>query len=274
MEFGYASDHVTAALAAATDVAHQLGLDVSETVILHRSNNVVVRIGDAVLKVGSNGQRLRREVVLARHAIARAGPVVAPLGEPVEIGRFVVSAWPYRAPDRIPASDRLAAQVLAELHASLADTCEALPSVADRFDDVRALLEDPARTEALERDGRDTLLTALDVLRGDADSTDVVLHAEPHDGNRITHRGAVVYIDFEAACRGPLEWDVAYFDEQTAELIWPRHDRRLCRRLRVAVSACVAAYCWRHVSARPGDDEMRWHAEHHLVAVTADLGRL
>jgi hypothetical protein len=166
-------------------------------------------MGDAVLNVGGDGERLRREVALAAHAASRAGPVVPPLGEPVQLDRFVVSAWPYRASDPIPATDHVAAQALAGLHASLADTREALPKLTDRLEEVHALLEDPTRTAALEREGRQALLTALAALRGDVGSIDVVLHAEPHDGNRLTSGGSAVYVDFEAVCRGPLEWDVA-----------------------------------------------------------------
>jgi hypothetical protein len=46
---------------------------------------------------------------------------------------------------------------------------------------------------------------------------EVVSHAEPDDDNRIARRGAAVYTDFEAACRGPLEWDLAYFERETVQ---------------------------------------------------------
>jgi hypothetical protein len=99
----------------------------------------------------------------------------------------------------------------------------------------------------------------------------MVLHAEPHDGNRMTTGGKVVYFDLEAACTGPLEWDLAHVSEDVAGAVWPDHDRSRCARLRVAVSACVSAFCWRHVTARPDDAELRWHARHHLRVVHGSL---
>lgn len=270
----FASDHVPAAVAAACKAARQLDVDNGAPVILHQSNNVVVRIGDIVLKVGGRFERLRRDVALAAHAARNDGPVIPPLGDAVQLDGFVVSAWPYRVPDAVPASAATAGRALVALHSSLAGTREPLPPLADRFADVRAFLEDPTATAALAKDGRRVLLDAIDALGADVESTEVVLHGEPHDDNRLTSHGAVLYFDLESACRGPLEWDLAYLDEQTANTFWPDHDRRLCRRLRVAVGACVSTFCWRHVTARPGDDEMRWHAEHHLKAVTRGLGSL
>ncbi len=267
MESLYPSDHVAAAVAAACEAARQLGIDDRAPAVLHQSNNVVVRIGDIVLKVGGRFERLRRDVALAAHAARNEGPVIPPLGDAVQLGNFVVSAWPYRAPDAVPATAATAARALAALHSSLADTREPLPPLADRFADVRALLEDPTATAALATDGRRVLLAAIDALRGDVESTEIVLHGEPHDDNRLTSGGAVLYFDLESACRGPLEWDLAYLEEPTANRFWPDHDRPLCRRLRIAVGACVSTFCWRHVTARPGDDEMRWHAEHHLATV-------
>ena len=111
------------------------------------------------------------------------------------------------------------------------------------------------------------LAQAIDSAAIDEPSEDVVLHAEPHDGNRLVYEGSVLYFDLEAACRGPLEWDLAYVSQGVADLFWPDHDRERRRRLRTAVSVCVSTYCWRHVTARPTDIAMRWHAEHHLSAV-------
>jgi hypothetical protein len=74
--------------------------------------------------------------------------VIPPLGEPVHAGHFVVSAWGYRAPDLAPANDEAAERALAQLHLSVADTQEALPALADRFADVRALLDDSTSTRA------------------------------------------------------------------------------------------------------------------------------
>jgi aminoglycoside phosphotransferase (APT) family kinase protein len=98
-----------------------------------------------------------------------------------------------------------------------------------------------------------------------------VLHGEPHNRNRLTRNGSTVYIDFEGACVGPIEWDLAYVPDRLAVAIWPAHDARRRSVLQLGVSTCVSVACWRHVSARPDDAEMRWHADHHLSLVRRRL---
>lgn len=95
--------------------------------VLHESNNVVVRLGDVVLKVGSHPDRIQREIDVAIHAGRAGGPVMGPLAGPIQSLSFAVSAWPYLASDPRPADDRAAGQALAALHRSLADAPVALP---------------------------------------------------------------------------------------------------------------------------------------------------
>ena len=221
-----------------------------------------------VLKVGTELARIGREVEVALHARRAEGPVLEPLAGPIQSGRFAVSAWPYRAADPRPVDDEAAATALAALHLSLAETPVHLPTLGERFKEVRGLLDDHVATGALAPAGRALLRMAVDEGAAESDnSVAAVLHAEPHDANRLTVEGKVVYLDLESVCTGPLEWDLAYFPEGVAEHVWPSHDPQLRRRLRVGVSACVSTYCWRHVTSRPADTDMRWHAEHHLKTV-------
>lgn len=237
--------------------------------MLHQSNNVVVRVGGVVLKVGTQADRIRREVDVAFHAGRSGGPALEPLAAPILSGPFAVSSWPYLASDPRPAGDVAAGKALVALQRSLADIPVTLPALGDRLREVRGLLDDHVATAALGSAGRVLLRKAVDLIAVDAESSDaaVVLHGEPHDGNRLTVHGNIVYLDLEAACTGPLEWDLAYLPEHVVEEVWPYHNRPLRRRLRAGVSACVSTYCWRHVTSRPEDAEMRWHAEHHLEAV-------
>ena len=241
--------------------------------VLHESNNVVVRLGDVVLKVGSHPDRIQREIDVAIHAGRAGGPVMGPLAGPIQSRSFAVSAWPYLASDPRPADDRAAGQVLAALHRSLAGAPVALPALGERLREVRGLLDDHLATAALGSAGRALLDEAIEFVAVDVErsETGAVLHGELHDGNRLSHKGNIVYLDLEAACTGPLEWDLAYFPERVVEEVWPGHNRALRRRLRVGVSACVSTYCWRHVTSRPDDADIRWHAEHHLEAVRAVL---
>ncbi len=264
-----AGDLFEEAVAAAGHAAGRLGLRGRKSTVLHRSNNVVVRINDVVLKVGTDHARIRREVEVAGDVSRAGGSVVTPHANVVEVGRFAVSAWPYLRADPTAAGDAAAARALRELHPALMRTSVSLPRLADRFDEVRRLLDDEGVTAALDAEGRACLRAALHrVAAAAAESpAELVLHTEPHDANRLTVGGVVVYLDLEAVCVGPVEWDLAHFPEAVAEEVWPDHDRRLRQKLDVGVSVCVSTYCWRHVTSRPGDSEMRWHAEHHLGVV-------
>ena len=239
MDATRAGDLFEEAVAAAQRAAGRLGLRAGNTTVLHRSNSVVVRMNDVVLKVGMDRVRIRREVEVARDAARVGGPVLTPHADALEVGRFVVSAWPYLRADSTAAGDEAAARALRDLHRALGQTTVLLPRLADRFHEVRRLLDDERVTGALDGEGRVCL----------------------------TVGGVVVYIDLGAACIGPVEWDLAYLPGAVAEEVRPDHDRRLRRRLHVGVSACVSTYCWRHVTFRPCDSEMRWHAEHHLARV-------
>lgn len=266
-----AGDRLPEAMDAARHVAERLGLPTGPLSVLQGSSNLVVRAHDVVLKVGTDHERLRREVALAAVVAQRGGPVLRPLSEPVGAGDFLVTAWPYVRPDPRPATEERAARALRDLHRALAGAPGGMPRLADRFAEVRRLLDDEERTAALAREDRAVLRAALDSLADALGPEGTVLHTEPHDGNRLTVGGDVRYIDLEAACVGPLEWDAAYFSDEVAERVWPDHDRRRRLRLRVGVSACVSAFCWRHCTARPDDEEMRWHARHHLEVVRTTL---
>ena len=268
MDCARAGDLFEEALDAAEEAASLLGLERSDRTVLHRSNNVVVRMGQAVMKVGTDLSRIRTEVEVTREVARAGGPVFAPLADAIEVGRFGVSVWPFLVGDPRPADDHICLTALSMLHQALAASSVPLPRLVERFDEVRSILDDDAATAALATDDRSLLRAAVDDAAGCTEkSPHGFLHAEPHDRNRLTVDGVVVYLDLEAACVGPVEWDLAYFDDDAVQRVWPDHDQLLRRRLQIGVSACVSSYCWRHVTARPADREMRWHAEHHLGVV-------
>ena len=70
------------AVAAAQDAAGRLGVRARDSTVLHRSNNVVVRINDVVLKVGTT--------MSGSHSVPRTGhAVVSQLGSSGHRGRPV-----------------------------------------------------------------------------------------------------------------------------------------------------------------------------------------
>ena len=109
------------------------------------------------------------------------------------------------------------------------------------------------------------LRAAFDRYRADVDACDYTertLHGEPHSGNLLSTPYGLRWVDLEGVCRGPLEWDLAFLDEEAASF-FPGADPDLLALLRVLNSALVATWCW----SRAEYPEMRWHAEHHLEKV-------
>jgi Ser/Thr protein kinase RdoA (MazF antagonist) len=240
---------------------------IDKLTVLHCSNNVVAGCRDLVVKVSANLEMAARDVTMGSHVAVRDGPALAPVGELVEDDGFAVSVWPYCKPGTPPDdADHNAASALAALHVAMAEPPVALPALIERFTAVGELLADTAATSALGDRDRKMLQAAVQSVVPDAIGS-AVLHEEPHDRNRLVCDGSTIYIDFEAACVGPIEWDLAYLPDDVALSVWPDHDVRLRSALQLGFSTCVAVACWRHVSARPRDVEMRWHADHHLARV-------
>jgi hypothetical protein len=85
------------------------------------------------------------------------------------------------------------------------------------------------------------------------------LHGEPHNGNRISTSKGIRWIDFESACIGPLEWDLAFQPNEVVQL-FPEADLGLLALLQRLNSARVATWCLG--SRHP---EMQEHGEQHLT---------
>ncbi len=62
----------------------------------------------------------------------------------------------------------------------------------------------------------------------------VVIHGSPHPYNVLLVNGKPTFIDFETACIGPIEWDLAHMSPDTARSYAGAIDSRLletCRDL-------------------------------------------
>ena len=63
------------------------------------------------------------------------------------------------------------------------------------------------------------LRAAVDRYRAAVDAIDYTertLHGEPHRGNLLSTPHGLRWIDLEGGCRGPLEWDMAFLDQEAA----------------------------------------------------------
>jgi hypothetical protein len=262
----------------AAAIARSFGLRVSSPLTLSDSNNVVVwlRPSPVVAKVGTGHyRRLALELSVAQHLVSSGAPVVPPAGQiPRQVYRgqsFEVTFWAYQDHyDREPGAAELAL-ALREVHGALLGYEGPLPSFQDELDDVATLLADEAFAPALGAADRELLSSALERFAGELRACEAVerpLHGSPHSANVLFGPVGPRFIDFETACKGPFEWDLAHLGDDAVGAYPDRADPRALRACRALVSVKTAARCWGRFE-HPG---LRWHARHHLSVIRRLMG--
>ena len=256
-------------------VADRLGLGVQRAVVLADWNNTIVRLTPArmVAKVGTSHFRdarlesLEREVAVATHLAARGAPVVPPTRDvppgPHQCQQLSLTLWEYvePAPKVAPDPKDLAAAI-AVVHRALGDFGGSLPLFTVELDDASRLLE-PQRSPALARVDRRFLTSVISQLRAALPTRGAgwrPLHGSPHGANWLVSRHGPLLLDFETACRGPIEWDLAALSDDVLDCL-PGVDGELIVAMRRMRSACVAAKCWVAPERAP---EIREAAHVHL----------
>lgn len=250
-----------AALASAQEVARQVGLDGANARVIRDAHNTLVLLPAAsvVAKVstssleGRGESALRRELSIAHHLVAGNAPIVPPLPNgragPHDVNGLVLTLWNFCPSKPAPlASGVELARALQAFHEAFADFPDRLPPLREKLLRAAALFADPAETPKLTASDR-RLVASVYAKRLEQTPLEgrSSLHGEPHADNVLwTHEGPLL-IDFEAACTGPLEWDVAYLSEE-ARSEFPECDPELLGLAQLAVSFCVAAWC----AAQPG----------------------
>ena len=264
---------------AAVKVARRLGLEVTSPVVLSDSNNLVLwlRPTPVVVKVATgHHQRLHLELSVTRHLLGQNAPAVGPafdLPQMVHEGDgYEMTFWRYEPTDGSEPSSGSIASALSALHPR---RCVTYPGPLRSFEDelaaVSDVLSDGHRPQALPDRGRQILRRALRDLTAELRQlipSRVPIHGSPHKGNQIARTGSVRFLDFETACLGPLEWDLAHVDDDTARDYPAGVDPRVLAVCRGLVSAKTATWCW----AKYDHSDLRWHAEHHLQVVEDLLG--
>lgn len=269
---------VTPACRAATDIAAKYGIRADNPLLLQETNNTVVwlRPSDVIAKVGTrvdSADELRREFEVARALAALGAPVASPLVESPPTTHpstgFIVTLW--NRLERDEQTELTASAVgesLGELHEAMSGCCVELPDFRADIRRSRRILQDGSRIPALGAGDRalleevfDTLLPTIEVAVFDSRP----LHGEPHEGNRLLTPLGIRWIDFESACRGPVEWDIAFLPEG-ARANFSTVDEDLLAVLSSLNSARVATWC----SVQARFPVMRRHAEHHLELLRRD----
>jgi len=174
-------------------------------ILLHlRPAPVVARVSTGLpYPEGPDPQDLVRELAVASHA-ARAGAAVVPPADDLDPGPHerdghIVTFWRYVEP-REPADPAEAGHALRLIHEALVDCDVDLPEMT-RPRDMEAmlsLLPDRADTDALRK--------AASPARGFDGQP---LHGDAHLGNCLGSPSGPLWHDFETACRGPREYDLA-----------------------------------------------------------------
>ncbi len=252
------ASEVQRAVAAAMSTVSALALTVDDAIVVHDSNNLVLRLlpCDVLARVAPVAhQNAQFEVELAQRLADTDCPVAAlePRVEPCVYERdgFVVTLWTYYAPvtpREHPAADY--AKALERLHAGMRTIHVTTPHFTDRVAEAQRLVASRDHTPELPDADRELLSNTLGSRRrtiGDRGAAEQLLHGEPHPGNVLSTKNGLLFIDLETCCRGPVEFDLAHVPEVVSER-YPEADQELLNECRVLVLAMVAAWRW-----DPGD---------------------
>ena len=211
-------------IAAVQALCGELGLGPIEPVVMRLARHTVVRLGalPLVARVQSTGplalarETMARELAVVQHLVREGAPVVPPSRDPppgvYELGGCVISLWPYVEHRPGEARDAAAAAAaLKRVHAGLASYPGALPPFAVAIASCQTLLDDPQALRTVPPADRSFLaeryLQALDAIPW-ARLRPIALHGDTQFGNLFMTEHGPLWGDFEAACAGPLEWDL------------------------------------------------------------------
>ena len=197
------------AVRAAVEVAVEHGLRSDDPVVLRDAWHVLVHLRPLPLVArvssgrpypdGPPEEDVVRELEVASHAARAGAPVVPPSGlldpGPYRHGGHVVTFWQYVEPKR-EVDPVAAGEGLRAIHEALADYAGELPSL--HTDDLAWI------TDSLEPSDDVELVRELG-LRQPAGRVQA-LHGDAHLANCLP---GPLWHDFETACRGPRELDLA-----------------------------------------------------------------
>jgi hypothetical protein len=254
------------AMAASISTATALDLRVDDTVVLHDSNKLTLRLlpCDVLARVAPVAHQVARfEVDLAQRLAETGSPVAAlePRVEPCVYVRdgFEITLWTYYETATSPAvSPADYADALGRLHAGLRRLDVPTPHFLDRVAEAQDLVANRDLTPELADADRELLANTLRsmsrviVERGGAEQ---ILHGEPHPGNLLATKHGLLFIDLETCCRGPVEFDLAHAPEDVGEH-YPGVDRDVLRACRILVLAMITTWRWDRADQFPNGRQL------------------
>ncbi len=223
------------AVAAAISVAQKLGLSHADAPeILADGSNVLVHLKPApvVARVATTTGLVRKPVEewlaldldLAGFLVAKNFPVVPPSAElpqgPHVHDGLALSFWEFVDHDRSHvASAAETGPPLRELHAALREYRGKLRRLSPFFE-ISQWLDEMESWNALDgadlamlRRGYAEIAARINAL----DLPEQPLHGDAHRKNLLRTSRSLVWTDFEDACYGPIEWDLACFIRTSGE---------------------------------------------------------
>lgn len=250
------------AVAAAMSTASALDLTVDDAIVLSDSNRLVLRLMpcDVLARVAPTAYQANpeTEVELAQRLAETGSPVATlePRVEPRVYVRdgFVIGMWTYyeSAPSReLPPADY--AHALERLHAGMRKVDVATPHFMDRVADTQQDVASRDITPELPEADRELLGNTLRSLRRSIvarGAAEQQLHGEPHPWNVLSTKDGPLFIDFENASRGPIEYDLAWVPEEVSER-YPDADQELVGECRGLMLAIIATWRWRQDDQHP-----------------------
>ncbi len=223
------------AVAAALAVARNLGLTCSDTpeVIADGSNvlvhlvpsPVIARVATTTALVRKPAQQwLALDLDIAGYLAARNFPVVPPSRElppgPHHQDGLALTFWEYVEHDRnFVASAVEVGPLLRELHAELRGYRGALLRLSP-FAEIPQWLNEVESWNSLTPSDLAILRRGFSIISADIAALDLSeqpLHGDAHKKNVLKTANGLVWTDFEDACFGPIEWDLACFVRTSLE---------------------------------------------------------
>jgi len=140
----------------------------------------------------------------------------------------------------------------------------ALPVFTLQTDEAAGLLRIPENVPLLPEEDRLFLCSLYETVGAHFENESLTyqpLHGECHMGQAISSPSGIRWLDFEAACVGPKEWDLAALDEEGVRA-YGTADPSLLALSRTARLFCIVTWCWTQPDRAP---EVREAAEYHLA---------
>jgi aminoglycoside phosphotransferase (APT) family kinase protein len=249
------------AVAAVMSTAAALDLAVDDAVVLNDSNRLVLHLTpcDIVARVGPMAHlgSAEREVELVKRLAQTDSPVAA-LAARVEPRVFVhdgfkITMWTYFEPVRRILPPAEYAEALERLHDGLRQVDLTTPPFMDRIEATQQDIASSDVTPDLAESDRTLLANRMRDLRRsivNRPSPEQLLHGEPHSWNVLNTRNGPLFIDFENAAHGPVEYDLAWVPKEVSEQ-YPDADQDLVGDCRGLVLAIVAMHRWRKDDQHP-----------------------